>query len=79
MGTDPRLIQFDHAQELRFGGTNDLENFRALITKHHLEKTIEGHKQAAKMKRIEARDGLRLPRMTARDKALAKVLEARNS
>lgn len=52
LGTDPRLIEYDHAQDLRFGGTNDLENFRALIKKHHLQKTIDGHRQAAKIERL---------------------------
>jgi len=61
--------------DLQFGGGNEWENWAALRPKHHMAKTARAAKAAAKMHRIAARDGLRLPKMSARDRVLAKMLE----
>lgn len=74
LGDDPREIQFDHELPLHLGGPDTQDNLRALKVKHHLAKSTREAKARAKVKRIAERDGLRKPRMNARDKALAKYL-----
>jgi len=75
LGTDPRAIQYDHVLPLYLDGKDEPENLRALKTRHHLLKTVREHKARAKMNRIADRDGLKLPKLSARDKALARMLE----
>jgi len=72
---DPRDIEFDHALDLQWGGQDTPENLRALLKRHHLEKTVRGHKDRAKVERIRQQDGLRKRKMNARDKAMAKMME----
>jgi 5-methylcytosine-specific restriction endonuclease McrA len=79
LGDDPREIQFDHVHDLQFGGADTPDNLRALIKKHHLEKTVANHKQAAKLDRIAARDGLHKRKMSAKDKAMQKMIERRTA
>ena len=75
LGTDPRDIQFDHANPLWNGGKDDPENLRALKKKHHLAKTVRETKDRAKMKRIVNQSGMIKRRMSRRDEALAHYLE----
>ena len=70
-------IQYDHALALHLGGTNDIENFRALNPRHHMKKTIRELKARAKVKRIQAQDGLRKKKQSRADKAAAKILGLR--
>lgn len=64
-------IQFDHRLALQFGGTNDLSNFVALITKHHLEKTKGEATLRAKCDRMKAKhEGTHL---NAKDRELASL------
>lgn len=72
---DPREIEFDHELDLRWGGKDEPANLRALIKNHHLKKTIQGHKDQAKVERIRKQDGLRKRKMNAREKALQKMME----
>jgi len=72
------LIQYDHALPLHLGGSNDLENFRALITKHHGKKTTKELKVRAKIKRIKEAGGLTRKKPSAKDKMIAKALERNN-
>lgn len=73
LGDDPRGIEFDHLIELWNGGADSPDNLRALKPKHHATKTVREAKARAKVKRIAARDGLRKPRLTQRDKALERI------
>ena len=75
LGDDPRAFQFDHTRELWDGGEDTPENLQALLIGHHRRKTNGNTRQRAKLKRIAERDGLRKPKLTARDKVLAKMLE----
>ncbi len=75
LGTDPRDFQFDHHIPLHLEGEDTPDNLRALLKRHHLTKTVKEHKLRAKMARIKERDGMRKPRMNARQKVLAKILE----
>ncbi len=67
-------IQYDHAFPIHLGGTNDMENFRALITKHHLKKTKKEAKVRAKIRRIKETGGLKRKKLSVKDKAIARVL-----
>lgn len=71
--TDIRDVHFDHALPLHLGGTNDLENFRALKVKHHMAKSGREAAARAKVRRIQDRDGLLKRRLSASDKVMAKV------
>ena len=75
LGSDPRAFNFDHIRELWDDGEDTPENLQALLIGHHRLKTSGNTKQRAKLKRIEERDGLRKPRLNARDRVLAKMLE----
>lgn len=72
--TDIRDVHFDHALALHLGGTNDLENFRALKVKHHMAKSGRETAARAKVKRIQETDGLRRKKLSERDKVMAKAL-----
>lgn len=74
LDVDGLSIEFDHALPIWLGGTNDLENFRALIKKHHLKKTKKEAKARAKIKRIKESGGLTRKKPSAKDKAIAKAL-----
>ena len=75
LGADPRAFQFDHIRELWDEGEDTPENLQALLVGHHIAKTAREGKTRAKTNRIAERDGLRKPKLTARDKVLAKMLE----
>lgn len=75
LGTDPRNIRFDHCIPLWNGGADSPDNLQALLPRHHRAKTSQEATARAKVKRIAERDGLRKPRMSQRDKVLAKYLE----
>ena len=69
--------QYDHALPLSLGGSNDLENFRALNPRHHMKKTIRELKARAKIARIQTQDGLRIKKKSRADKAMEKFLGAK--
>jgi len=75
LGADPRAFEWDHIRELWDGGEDTPDNLQALLIGHHKLKSGNSTKRRAKIKRIVERDGLRKPRMNAKDKALAKILE----
>ena len=79
LGADPRAFQFDHIRELWDEGEDTPENLQALLIGHHRRKTSGNTRQRAKMNRIAARDGLRKPKLNARDKVLAKMLAGSDS
>lgn len=66
---------YDHALALIFGGTNDLENFRALKLRHHLEKTKREIKELAKAKRIAAREHGRHKKLNRAEAYMQKLAE----
>jgi len=66
---------FDHALPLSLGGTNDLENFRALRKRHHLEKTKRETRELAKAKRIAAREHGRRKKLSKAEKLMQKMAE----
>lgn len=72
--TDVRDLQFDHALALHLGGTNDLENFRALKRKHHFAKS--GRENSARLKgiRIRGQKGLLRKKPSKKEKVLARML-----
>ena len=78
-GDDPRLIQYDHILPLADGGTDTPDNLQAIIKGrgHHGDKTIRECKARAKVRRIQQTRGMTLPKMSKRDKVLAKMLEER--
>ena len=67
-------VQFDHALPLHLGGTNDLENFRALNSRHHLAKSMRELKARAKVVRIQAQGGLLKKKKSRADKAMEKIM-----
>lgn len=69
-------IDFHHAVPLQFGGDNSLHNFRALIKKHHLEITKKDTKARAKADRIAKREGLMKKRLSEKDKAMQRIIDA---
>lgn len=48
-------IDYDHILPLWLGGTNSLDNFHALIKRHHADKTSREAKERAKSNRIIAK------------------------
>lgn len=70
-------VHFDHIIELADGGRDDPENLQALKLHHHKIKTKKSAKARAKVKRIQAQDGLRRKKMSAHDKAMEKIMGAR--
>ena len=68
-------INYDHVIPIGLGGTNALANFQALTIGHHAEKTSKEATARAKTNRIRARDGLMKPRLSEKDKALARLME----
>ena len=77
LGNDPRAFHFDHIRELWDGGEDVPENLQALLIGHHKRKTSDGSKRRAKLARIMERDGLRKPRLNARDRMLGRILEGK--
>ena len=70
--TDIRDVHFDHALALHLGGTNDLENFRALKVKHHMAKSGREAAARAKVTRIQETDGLLKKKLSRQEKVMAK-------
>lgn len=68
----PGQIDFDHRLSLQFGGTNDIENFDALIRRHHRQKSNDENTRRAKADRMRAKDqGVWL---NAKDRELARIM-----
>lgn len=66
-------IDYDHRLALQFGGTNSLDNFVALVRKHHRAKSDKENTVRAKMDRIKAKHtGTYL---NATDREIAKIQE----
>ncbi len=66
-------IDFDHRIDLAFGGSNDIDNFVALIRKHHLAKSASQNTVRAKCDRMKAKNEGRW--LNAKDRALARMLD----
>lgn len=64
-------IEFDHRVALQFGGTNDLSNFVALITKHHLKKSSAENTIRAKCDRLKLKHSGQW--LNAKDRELASI------
>ena len=75
LGTDSRDIEFDHELELAIGGTDTLDNLRALKKKHHLVKTKANAAKIAKAMRLEAKGGHRRRDPNQIERELSKILE----
>ena len=71
LGTDPRLIEFDHILPIHLGGEDNAGNMRALTKSCHRAKTSREATQRAKTKRLSQG-----PRMNRHDRLLAKYLES---
>ena len=67
------FIDFDHVLDLQFGGSNDLDNFCALIRKHHRAKTDRNITLRAKCDRIRAKHEGKW--LNSKDRELAKIRE----
>lgn len=61
---------YDHALPLHLGGTNDLDNFRALKRGHHAKKSAKESKVRAKIRRIKESKGLLKKPMNKKEKTL---------
>ena len=70
-------VHYDHIRGLWDEGTNDLGNFQALKPGHHAKKTAKEAKRRAKLKRIQAQDGLRKKKPSQADKAIERILGAK--
>ena len=70
LGSDPRLIEFDHETALADGGEDNIGNMKALRKSCHRMKTTRENIERAKAKRIA-----RGPRMNRQDRMLARYLE----
>ena len=66
-------IEFDHRIGLAFGGTNDLENFDALVKRHHRRKSNDENRTRAKCDRLRAKHTGQW--LSARDRELARIME----
>lgn len=75
LGTDPRDIEFDHWTEVAIGGTDTLDNLRALRKKHHLDRTRSRAAVLAKTGRIEAKGGHRRRNLNRTERELQRMLE----
>ncbi len=69
-----RDINFDHITALADGGIDTPDNLQALKLRHHKKKSKREGKARAKVKRIQAQDGLRQKKLSKSDKVMAKVL-----
>lgn len=76
LSTWPGDIHYDHELPLWCGGTDTLDNLRALIRKHHLAKTRGEAKALAKTRRIVAKNGHRTRDLNSTERELAKILES---
>ena len=72
---DPRDVHYDHELPLWAGGKDDPSNLRALLRKHHIEKTRGEAADLAKVRRIAAKNGHRGRNLSAADRELQKLLE----
>jgi len=64
------LIQFDHELPLHLGGTDTLDNLRAVRTSCHKKKTIAEAKARGKVRRIQKSKGLTKKRPNKKEKML---------
>lgn len=71
LGTDPRLIEYDHVTALADGGDDAPDNLQAVTRACHRAKSNREATARAKVKRLAGG-----PRMNVRDRLLAKYLEA---
>lgn len=78
LGDDPRAFEFDHEIELAIGGADTEDNLRAVLKRHHLAKTKERAAVIAKTRRIIAKNGHRGRNLSAANRELQKMLEAKN-
>lgn len=62
----------DHILALWNGGADDADNLQFLRAPCHKAKTIDEAPKRAKANRIVKQDGLRKPKLSKRDKALAR-------
>lgn len=65
-------VEYDHELALHLGGTNDIENFRALLAPCHRRKTVAEAKARGKVRRIRASDGLTKRRPNQRERIEAR-------
>ena len=65
-------IDFDHGLDRQFGGGEALENFQALIRKHHRAKTDANTTIRAKCDRIRAKHSGTW--LNAKDRDLARIM-----
>lgn len=65
-------IDFDHRLALQFGGTNDLDNFVALIRRHHMHKSAAETTARAKADRIKAKHSGAW--LNAKDREVARIM-----
>ena len=71
-------IDYDHAVALSLGGEDEPGNLVALKRDHHKPKTARDAARRAKLARIAARDGMRLPRPNKHARRLAAIERWRN-
>lgn len=69
---EPGQIEFDHRLALQFGGTNSLDNFEALIKRHHKKKSNDENTKRAKADRLRLKHSGQW--LNAKDKVLARIL-----
>ena len=66
-------IQYDHDKSLWLDGPDTLENLRALVTKHHLKKTVAEAKLRAKNDRVRAK--FTGKRLNVRDREIRRIIQ----
>ena len=71
-------VHYDHIIPLSEDGTNDLENFQALKPRHHIVKSRKETTRRAKVKRIQAQDGLRKPKRSRQQQFLERLAERKS-
>ncbi len=75
-----RGVEYDHIQALVHGGSNDLDNFRAIHVHCHRTKTTEDQKSNAKVKRIRRKSVERARGITnAKQRRLAQIQRWRDA
>ena len=67
------LVEYDHEKPLWLGGDDTPDNLRALIKKHHLQKTQGEATIRAKNDRMRAKHFG--PRLNARDREIQRIRE----
>ena len=61
-------VHYDHDTPLHLGGSNDIENFRALKPRHHMAKSAKEARTRAKVARIQEQGGLLKKKKSRADK-----------